>query len=1222
MTFCVVGIGASAGGLEAVSELLDALPAQTELAMIVVQHLDPRHDSMLPEILSKTAKVPVTAAVDGQVVKPNHVYIIPPNVTLTVTDERVHLTKRRPLERHLPIDALFTSLAQSYAERAIGVVLSGGDADGTIGIQAIKHEGGIVFAQDPDSARFPEMPRHAIASGYVDRVLGPRDIAQEIVRVRRLVSKAPAEPAATGDEALLRRLFQRIRAAHGLDFSHYKRSTLRRRLDRRMMLREIRTLEEYCDAVESDPAELAALHQDFLIRVTEFFRDPDSFAALRQVLPGLGEGRDTRQHLRIWVPGCATGEEVYSLAIEILESLGDQMASPRIQIFGTDVSEVALEKARNGVYAANVLNSVSSERLQRFFENHEDGFRIKKSVRDLCIFARQDVTHDPPFSRLDLISCRNLLIYLDDVAQRRIMQTFHFALRPHGILSIGTAETIGQTSELFEQVDKRFRIYRRRAGSGPGAALHPDQMQRPTPHPSSEGDLPIRGGEESLAREADRWLLARFAPASLLVDEELNIRQFRGRTGPFLEPASGPPSVDLQRVIRPELLVELLPAIREARESGLMVRRDAIRLHDEGDVSIEVVPLSSPAAGPGFLILFDDGSHPPRSSRATSVPDNLPESEKDRRLAQLQYEIDALRDFVRVSIEEHGVVQEELKSAHEEMLSAVEEYQSTNEELETSKEELQSTNEELTTTIEELRNRNRDLGAVNVLLEDARRTADLARTYADAIIEAVRAPLAVLDADLRIQRVNRAFITDMEVAPEKVERLFLDDADGAAWNLPGLRQKLSEVFHDGATVNDWQVAVQHPHRGRRTLMLTARRIPGDRERENLLLLAIQDVTDSVAIAADLLANNQRKDEFLAMLSHELRHPLTPITHAIYLLRLAATDPVTEELHETIETQTRRLARFVNELLDVVRLNRGFLEITREPLDLVERVRQNTAAMRQLAGEYRHEFTVATGDAPIFVDGDAGRLDQVVTNLLENAVKFTRPGGKITVTLEQRGDEALLSVRDNGIGIEPDRLTQIFEPFAHAESGLARSAAGGLGLGLTVVRHVLQLHGGRVEARSRGRDLGSEFVVRLPTIPPPAGRVVRPRDQGQTLAGTAPAARKKVLVVDDRPDVAKGLTRLLTAFGHEVAVATDGASALTTAATFQPDAAILDLSLPDKAGDDLARELRAAFPQRKLLLIAFTGHGTPGIQERCRAAGFDACMVKPGDPAVLEKLLQD
>jgi two-component system CheB/CheR fusion protein len=448
MTAPIVAMAASAGGLEAVSELLAALPAQCGVACIVVQHLDPGHESLLTEILAKRTSLSVVEAHDGVVAAPDHVYVIPPNTTLSVTGGCIRVTPRASGLHH-PADILFTSLAEERGDSGIGVVLSGGDGDGALGIQAIKQAGGITFAQEPTSARFPSMPRNAIATGCVDFVLRPKEIARELARLShhpylRSVLRTDADTYSTldvraaGDEAHLRHVFGQLRTAHGVDFSHYKRSTLRRRLARRMALQKTEDLGDYVALIGSDPAEAAALYQDFLIRVTGFFRDPGSFDLLaQQVFPSLSEGRSPKMPIRVWIPGCASGEEVYSIAITLIESLGDRFEPAGIQMFGTDVSDAAIEKARAGIYLDSIAQEVSSERLQRFFVRQGDRFRIDKSVRDLCIFARHDVTRDPPFSRLDLVSCRNLLIYLDASAQRRVMQVFHYALRPQGFLMLG-----------------------------------------------------------------------------------------------------------------------------------------------------------------------------------------------------------------------------------------------------------------------------------------------------------------------------------------------------------------------------------------------------------------------------------------------------------------------------------------------------------------------------------------------------------------------------------------------------------------------------------------------------------------------------------------------------------------------------------------------------------------------------------------------------------------
>jgi len=1230
MTMAIVGIGASAGGLEAVGELLGALPAATGMAYIVVQHLDPKHESLLPEILAKKTAMPVSAAHSGQIVLPDHVYVIPPDVTLSVHGGRISLRPRASThEPPLPVDVLFRSLADAYGDSAIGVVLSGGGSDGSAGVRALRMAGGITLAQTPETARFADMPRHAVDTGCVDLTMRPSEIAAELVRLgQRFAAGDAADAGRTttrgaevdSDEASLTHILQRLRVAHRVDFTHYKRTTIWRRLHRRLAMRRVATLQEYDALLDGDPAELAALYQDLLIRVTEFFRDPESFDALRQsVFPALYEGRPSNRPLRIWVPGCASGEEVYSVAIALLEYLGEAApAAVGVQIFGTDISDTALQKARAGVYTRSELNGVSPERLERFFSAQNDEFRVAKEVRNLCLFARQDVTRDPPYSRLDLISCRNLLIYLDAVAQRQVLRSFHYALRPEGMVVFGPAESVSESSGLFELVDQRFRVYRRLPN--PGGVL---DLPLVAPADPSEREPTLTDAAtvnaESVLRKADRLLLARFAPASLLINHAFTILQFRGRVGPYLEPSGGEPSFDLRRILRPELLVQITPAVEEASASGVPARRE-VTLEDGREVSLEIIPLTGTLGARSYLILFDDGSRSPSRGGVSATVAALPESEKDRRLAELERQVDDLRTYLRAAIEEHGASQEELKSAHEEVLSANEEFQSTNEELHTSKEELQSTNEELTTTIEELKQRNHELADLNEALTTARSAADRARSYADIIIETVRQPLAVLDDGQRILRVNPAFSLDLGVARGDAEGRLFQEIDGGRWNIAELRQTLHDIVHNNHTIEDYRVTVDLPARGRRVMALSARKIPGDAERAQLLLLAFDDVTVHTNVTAGLVANNERKDEFLAMLGHELRHPLTPISHAIYLLRRGNPDPATAELLETIDTQTRRLQRFVDELLDVARISRGLIEVRREPVDLVSVARDAARAIQPLIERRQHKLSLVLPARPVHVSGDAGRLNQVVTNLLENAAKYTDPRGEIRLAVERQDDGVTLSVRDNGIGIAAEDLEHVFEPFTPAHRAVA-GRGGGLGLGLSVVRRVLELHGGRIEATSKGLGHGSEFVAWLPLLA--RGRGAAPERATPIREEVAPAAApqvRRVLVVDDEEDIRTSLARVVRSFGHEVATAGDGPAALALAETFHPDYAILDIALEGMNGIELARRLREKFPSDALFLIALTGFGDADRRDQCRAAGFDEYVVKPGEIDKLEQLL--
>jgi len=1239
--FPIVAIGASAGGLEAVSELLAAAAPRSGMAFIVVQHLDPSHQSLLPEILAKKTRMRVVPAAEGLRVEPDHVYVIPPNATLTLQDDVLRLAPRdRGGARHMPADALFKSLAATRGDAAIGVVLSGGDSDGALGTEQIKHSGGITFAQEPSSARFPSMPRNAIETGCVDFVLHPGQIAAELARLGghpylRSVSEPPEvsggtpEATAVADDERMRRIFRRLRSAHGVDFTHYKRSTLRRRLARRMALQRIEGFADYVALVESDAAEASTLYQDFLIRVTGFFRDPESFEGLAErVFPSLCEGRSPKEPIRIWVPGCATGEETYSIAITLVEFLGERLNPENIQIFGTDVSEPAIEKARAGIYLDTIPQEVSAERLARFFVKQDDHYRIAKSIRDLCIFARQDVTRDPPFSRLDLVSCRNVLIYLDAAIQRRVMQVFHYSLRPHGFLMLGPSESVGQATELFELIDKHHRIYARKAAStasGADLASRASTSHARAPEaPGEEPSVPLEA--DSVQREADRLLLARFAPASLLVDEALNILQVRGETGPYLELASGAPSLNLHRVARPELLVEIIPAVQEARESGAEARRDGLSIDRLHDVRIEVLPLRRLNTERCYLILFDDGSRPASSRRALGAPTGaLPESEKDKRLAQLEREVGAMRAYLQATMEEHEAVEEELKSAHEEVLSANEEFQSTNEELETSKEELQSANEELTTTNDELRNRNRELAVLNAELEKAHRVAEAsqvvaeqaslvseqARRYAEAIIESVREPLLVLDAQLRILRANRAYYREFREDPASTEGRLLYELGNGQWNVAALREGLDAALTSRQPMSDCELTL-----GSRAVSLVARRIPGDRERSELILLAIEDITERRARSESLRESARRKDEFLAMLAHELRNPLSPITHAVHLLRDRHTDPASVKLYEMIGRQTQRLVRLVDELLDVARISRGLIAIKRDPVDLVGVVREAVEASRPRIDQGRHALSLILPDEPVLVSGDSVRLEQVVCNLLENAAKYTPPAGQITLTVSpQEGNDVVLSVRDTGIGLDPGMLEGIFELFTQVDRSLSHSG-GGLGLGLAVVKRILELHGGRIEAHSAGLGTGSEFIVRLPLLAANVG--VLPAAHSDPVL---PAdASRRVLVVDDNADSAQSMALLARSWGHEVATAREGTEALAIAKGFRPDTALIDIGLPGMDGYELAHRLRQEFDGRGLQLVAMTGYGRTEDREAAHAAGFDVHVVKPADLDDLRRVL--
>src|SRR5437773_299798 len=754
-SFPIVGIGASAGGLEAFASLLSNVPGDPGVAFVLVQHLDPKHESLLTEILHRSTTMPVSEVTEGVRVKPNHVYVIPPNKDLAISRSILHLMPRTYTRRqHMPVDVFLRSLAEDQKNKAIGVVLSGTASDGVLGLKAIKAEGGITLAQDESSAKYSGMPRSAAAAGVVDFVLPPEDIARELGRIGR--HPYLTSPKAVTSEGLLpesggslTKIFTLLRGAFGTDFTHYKDTTIRRRIKRRMVLHKIEEPEIYIRQLRDHPGEVEALYHDILINVTSFLRDPSTFEALKSIIfPSIVDNRPSKTPIRIWVPGCATGEEAYSITICLLEFLSARRLTVPVQIFGTDVSQSAIERARAGRYPENITLDVSPDRLRRFFVRVEGGeYQISRSVRDLCVFAQHDLIKDPPFSRLDLISCRNLLIYLGTVMQGRILLMCHYALKPHGLLILGTSETVGNYTRHFHLLDKKSKIYERKettARSRLDMALAQGASGSTIPSDKKLGGR-IKPEFDPL-KEADRIVQSKYAPAGVLISDEMEVLQFRGHTSTYLEPAPGAPSLNLMKMAREGLLPELRAAMRQARKENGPARREEVRIKTNSrtrTINLEVHPIRGPRqTDQFFLVLFEEVPGPlveiPAQQRPAPEAAKARGSAEKREIADLGRELADAKEYLQSVVQDQEATNEELKSANEEILSSNEELQSTNEELETAKEELQSSNEELTTLNEELQNRNLELSQVN---------NDLLN-----LLSSINIPVVMLSPDLRIRR--------------------------------------------------------------------------------------------------------------------------------------------------------------------------------------------------------------------------------------------------------------------------------------------------------------------------------------------------------------------------------------------------------------------------------------------------------------------------------------
>jgi two-component system, chemotaxis family, CheB/CheR fusion protein len=754
--FPIVGIGASAGGLEACQLLLTWLPANLHMAYVFVPHLDPAHESAFRDILSRATKMPVIEVQNGAEVLPDHVYVIPRNCDMTISNGVLYIGERdRPRPVNTTIDVFLRSLAADQQNNSIGVILSGTASDGTSGLAAIKSEGGITFAQD-STAKYDGMPASAIASGSVDLVLPPDGIARELKRIAghpHIAGEPVLEAVGQTREAQMAQVYGLLLRATRVDFADYKPPTIGRRISRRMALHKIEKLTDYIKLLQHDRNELLSLYQDLLINVTSFFRDAEAFETLKRVVyPELlkrhGNGSPP---IRIWVPGCSTGEEAYSHAISLMEFLGDERTETPVQIFGTDLSENAIIRARQGLYKETIAADVSPIRLRRYFHRVESGYQISKSIRNFCIFSIQNVFSDPPFSRIDLASCRNVMIYLGQTLQRRVIPVFHYALNPGGFLMIGNSEgLLGSGADLFEIADRKHKIYRKKAVATPitfGFSVHMAE-----PHPEATDHVPVAKAAEPSARppadvqrEADRLLLARYAPPSVVVNEELEIVQTRGHTGPFLELPAGKMSVNLLKMARPGLLFDLQSAIDEARKTRLDAVRANVQVENNGGTtltSLRVTPFKTPLLDTtGFLVAFElpDGGMPSASAEAVISPLSDDErTQKEKQIAQLRQELAATKEYLQSIIEALESMNEELQSANEEIQSGNEELQSTNEELQTSKEELESANEELHTVNDEMQNRNEMLKQLNNDLNN--------------LLNSVFLPVVMLGSDLSVRR--------------------------------------------------------------------------------------------------------------------------------------------------------------------------------------------------------------------------------------------------------------------------------------------------------------------------------------------------------------------------------------------------------------------------------------------------------------------------------------
>ncbi|QKZ11793.1 CheR family methyltransferase [Spirosoma sp. KUDC1026] len=855
----VVAIGGATGSLDALSDLLRYMPSATGMAFVYVQHADLVPVSQLSSVLSQATTMPVVAAEHQQQIVPNQVYVLTSDKDMGVVDGVLTFIPRQ-LRRstgsssiRMPIDEFFLSLATRQREGSIAILLSGSGNDGTAGLKAIKAAGGITFAQD-ETASFQSMPKAAISEGVVDKVLSPADIADEVIRLSQQINvfrqtahtegEIADDQDPTANDEDLRKIILFLRRSIGVDFTHYKVTTIRRRVVRRMLLYKLETLADYAQYLSQHPAEGKALYSDLLINVTNFFRDTDTMDYLKKVLlPQLVKSKTPRESIRIWVPACSTGEEAYSIAMLLTEIMNEQGVNIPINIFATDLSESAIARARLGTYTRSQMLDVSPKRVQRFFSKVDDHYRISKAIRDLCVFAPHNVFKDPPFSRLDLVSCRNMLIYTENVLQRKAIATFHYALNPNGYLLLGKSETVGASTSLFVQVEKRYKIFVRKNDAisratfdmnlqpGPIQANLERQLETTSLTEANAAKVnmkaknPLGNNGNNLDNTVDNILLGQYTPASVVVNQDLEILQFRGSTGLFLEPAPGKASLNLLKMARPTLAFDLRSIIHKAQKAGQAVRKSGLKIRIKEQthyVAIEAVPLSVDTEERLYLVLFEEIT-------PSLLPETTSSQSRNQRIKQLEEELSSLREDMRSIIEEQEASNEELQSANEEIVSSNEELQSINEELETSKEEIESTNEELLTINQELQVRNDQLSE--------------AYSYSEAIFSTIREATIVLDKDLRLKSANKAFYKTFRLREDETEGVLIYELDNRQWNIDRLRQLLEDVIHQNAVIQNFEVTHHFAELGEKVLRFNACKVV-QQQRQEAILIAIEDITES------------------------------------------------------------------------------------------------------------------------------------------------------------------------------------------------------------------------------------------------------------------------------------------------------------------------------------------------------------------------------------------
>ena len=1342
LNFPVVGIGASAGGLQAVQRFFENMPADSGMAFVVVLHLSPDHQSSAGKLIATRTRMTVTQLVSAVPIEANHVYVISPAQRLSMTDGYLRSLPPKPRSGgHVTIDLFFRDLADAHKEHAFCVVLSGTGSDGAVGLSRIKEQGGVTLAQLPEDAEYDGMPNAAIATKMVDFVLPVVDMPQKILELWQNAQRirlpiypdtspgvAPEidERAVERGEQILLDILAKLRAGTGHDFKHYKRATVLRRIERRMQVTTQPDLPAYYQYLCENTEETRALLDDMLIGVTNFFRDRESFESLeREVVPQLfarQQKADKSEEIRVWSAGTSTGEEAYSLAILLNDYKAETSSDLKIQVFASDIDDRSISVGRKGIYSEAIVTDVSPMRLRQYFIKEDSKYHVRKDIRERVLFAKHSLLADPPFSQIDLIVCRNLLIYLDRDIQREILQMFHFALRAGGYLFLGTSESADACPELFTTVDKKNRIFRARNG--------PNAHRLPTmPRGGYVRTLSVANSIESQvakkpsAVELHQRAAERFSPPSIVINSDADILYISHGAGRYLQHMGGEVSNNLLSLVSGDLRLELRTSIFQAQQSGQSARARPLA-HQRGEqhyqVQIEVHPFTDAETELDCLyIVFSEDVIDSQNLSSNSALQS-----ENQMLSNLDRELQRTKLQLQDVIEQAEVSSEELKASNEEMQAINEELRSASEELETSKEELQSINEELLTVNHELKIKVEETDQANDYLSNLISATDIATVFVDRelritwftpratdifsvlAVDAGRPLMDIthrLDYDQMIEDAMEVFKTLKGIEREVVGanghwyiarvlpyRSHIDQIGGIVLTFIDITSRreaedelrLSEermrlvtesthdyaivVLNDDGVITDWNQGARNTFgytkeeaEGRyfqfifseedqsagvpEAELATARSVGrSDDERWHVrkdgsrfycsgevTALASKGFRGFVKIARDLtghiklqqeqqqsltasLNSIQQKDEFFAVMSHELKHPLNLIQLNAQVARrlpVARKDATLQKAITTITEAVTSQARIIDDLMDVARVRNGKLQLQCKTIDVVAVLKEIQHVV--LKAEPGCQIRFVTPDQSLLIHADPTRIEQIIWNLLSNAIKFTPADGTVQVVTTRQDQSVHIEVIDTGPGIAEDQLGRIFEMFGQADHRPVGQHRGGLGIGLALVEQLVHSHDGQIQAYSAGPGTGSRFTVTLPLVDAPDASAQGPVDidYGQ-LAGV------RVLLVDDSPDVLEALQLLLELEAAEVLAFDHPAKALTVAQSQRFDIIISDIGMPGMDGHQFLMALRKLAGYETLPAIALTGYGAgEGMQQQGEGC-FNAWV---GKPVVLDDL---